>query len=100
YIASHSAPVEVVFDYLQSAHTDEDRAQLQARAHRAAAVGEPWFSYFTPDDVAAPLRAPGFTDVAHRSAADLIARSLDRSAAVAGEPPEALRPVRVLRASR
>lgn len=100
YIAHQSEPVEVIFDYLQSADTDEDRAQLQARAHRAAAVGEPWFSYFTPDGIAAQLRALGFTDVEDRSAADLIAGYLDGSAEFAGEPPEALRPVRVLRASR
>ncbi|WP_433521282.1 hypothetical protein ACQPZ2_28540 [Nocardia pseudovaccinii] len=93
-IARQSEPVEVIFDYLQSADTDEDRAQLQARAHRAAAVGEPWFSYFTPDDIAAQLRALGFTDVEDHSAADLIAGYLNGSAEFEGEPPQALRPVR------
>ncbi|WP_328391807.1 class I SAM-dependent methyltransferase [Nocardia sp. NBC_00416] len=100
YIARRSGPVEVIFDYLQSADTDEDRAQLQARADRAAAVGEPWFSYFTPDDIAAQLRALGFTDVEDLSAANLIAGYLDGSAEFEGEPPRALRPVRILRASR
>lgn len=100
YIACQSEPVEVIFDYLQSAGTDADRAQLQARAHRAAAVGEPWFSYFTPDDLVARLRTLGFTDVEDRSAADLIAGYLDGSTEFAGEPPEALRPVRILRARR
>ncbi|WP_327152099.1 class I SAM-dependent methyltransferase [Nocardia sp. NBC_01329] len=100
YIAGRSGPVEVIFDYLQSADTDEDRAQLQVRANRAAAVGEPWFSYFTPDDIAAQLRALGFTDVEDQSAADLIAEYLDGSAEFEDEPPQALRPVRILRASR
>ncbi|NUS92494.1 MAG: class I SAM-dependent methyltransferase [Nocardia sp.] len=100
YIAHRSGPGEVIFDYLQSADTDEDRAQLQARADRAAAVGEPWFSYFTPDDLAAQLRALGFTDVEDHAAADLIAGYLAGSAEFEGEPPEALRPVRILRASR
>ncbi|WP_375336023.1 class I SAM-dependent methyltransferase [Nocardia sp. SYP-A9097] len=100
YIARQSEPVEVIFDYLQSADTDEGRAQLQARAQTAAAVGEPWFSYFTPDDIAAQLRAFGFTDVEDHSAADLIAGYLDGSAEFEGEPPQALRPVRILRASR
>lgn len=100
YIARQSGAAEVIFDYLQRADTDEDRAQLQVRENRAAAVGEPWFSYFTPDDIAAQLRALGFTDVEDRSAADLIAGYLDGSTEFEGEPPEALRPVRILRASR
>ncbi|WP_063034160.1 class I SAM-dependent methyltransferase [Nocardia grenadensis] len=100
YIARQSEPTEVIFDYLRSADTDEDRAQLQARANRAAAVGEPWFSYFASDDIAARLRALGFTDIEDHSAADLIAGYLDGSAEFEGEPPQALRPVRILRASR
>ncbi|MGW1740136.1 class I SAM-dependent methyltransferase [Nocardia sp. NPDC001965] len=100
YIARRPGSVEVIFDYLQSADTDEDRAQLQARANRAAAVGEPWFSYFAPDDLAAQLRALGFTDIEDHSAADLIAGYLGGSAEFEGEPPRALRPVRILRASR
>ncbi|NKY31847.1 class I SAM-dependent methyltransferase [Nocardia speluncae] len=100
YVVGCSEPVEVIFDYLQAADTGEDRAQLRARAHRAAAVGEPWFSYFAPDDIAAELRALGFTAVDDRPAVDVIAGYLDGSAEFAGEPPEALRPVRILRASR
>jgi methyltransferase (TIGR00027 family) len=100
YIARQSEPVEVIFDYLQPSDTDEDRAQLQARADRVAAAGEPWFSYFTPDDIAAQLRALGFTDVEDHSATDLIAGYLDGSAEFEGEPPQALRPSRILRASR
>lgn len=100
YIAGQSAPVEVVFDYLQLAGTEEERAQMRARAHRAAAIGEPWFSYFTPEDIAAQLRTLGFTDVEDRSAADLVAGYLDESSEFEGEPPAALRPVRILRASR
>ncbi|MFI6368146.1 class I SAM-dependent methyltransferase [Nocardia sp. NPDC050630] len=100
YIARQSEPVEVIFDYLQPADTDEERAQLQARANRAEAVGEPWFSYFTPDDIATQLRALGFTDVEDHSATDLIAGYLERTAEVEDEPFQALRPVRILRASR
>lgn len=99
YIAGQSGPVEVIFDYLRAADTDDERAQLQARAGRAAAVGEPWFSYFTPDGVATQLHALGFTDVEDHSATDLVAGYLDRTAAF-DEPPAALRPVRILRASR
>ncbi|WP_433593631.1 class I SAM-dependent methyltransferase [Nocardia sp. CA-145437] len=100
YIAGQSEPVEVIFDYLLAADTEEERAKLRAREHRAAAVGEPWLSYFTPDGLAAQLRAMGFTDVEDHSATDLIAGYLDGSAEFEGEPPQALRPVRLLRASR
>jgi methyltransferase (TIGR00027 family) len=100
YIARQSDRVEVVFDYLQPGDNAEERAQLQERAKRAAAVGESWFSYFTPDDIAAQLRALGFTDIDDHSASDLIAGYLDGSAKFDDDPPQALRPVRILRASR
>ncbi|MEV2221292.1 class I SAM-dependent methyltransferase [Nocardia vinacea] len=100
YIAGQAQPVEVVFDYLQPANSDEDRAHQQARADRLAGVGEPVFSYFTPDDIAAQLRALGFTDLEDHSAPDLVTRYLDGSASFGGEPPRALRAIRILRASR
>ncbi|MEU2038995.1 class I SAM-dependent methyltransferase [Nocardia niwae] len=100
YIAGQAHPVEVVFDYLQPAATDEDRAHQRARADRLADVGEPVLSYFTPDDIAAQLRALGFTDLEDHSAPDLIAGYLDGSASFEGEPPHALRAIRILRASR
>lgn len=100
YIAGRAQPVEVIFDYLQPADTDEDRAQLQARAHRVAAEGEPWFSYFASDEIAAQLRALGFTEIEDHSSTELIASYLDESEEFAGEPPQKLRPSRILRASR
>ncbi|MEU8898645.1 class I SAM-dependent methyltransferase [Nocardia sp. NPDC048505] len=96
YIAGHSGPVEVVFDYL--ADTDEDRAQLLARAERASAVGEPWFSYFAPGDLAEQLRTLGFTDIDDHPATELIADYLGGTPEFDGAPPQALRPVRLLRA--
>ncbi|MEU1981982.1 class I SAM-dependent methyltransferase [Nocardia sp. NPDC019395] len=99
YIAGQSEPVEVVFDYLQTGDTDEDRARLRARATRGAAVGEPWFSFFTPDEIAAQLRALGFTDIEDLPATDLITGYLDGSAEFEGEPLQALRASRMLRAS-
>ncbi|TSD99653.1 class I SAM-dependent methyltransferase [Skermania sp. ID1734] len=100
YIAGQCEPVEVIFDYLQKPGTDEERGQLQARATRAAHVGEAWSSYFTPDEIAAKLRALGFADIDDRSATELIAGYLDGSVEFDGDPPQALRPVRILRASR
>ncbi|WP_433527026.1 class I SAM-dependent methyltransferase [Nocardia pseudovaccinii] len=100
YIAGQAQPVEVVFDYLQPANSDEDRAHQQQRADRLAGVGEPVFSYFTPDDIAAQLRTLGFTDLEDHSAPDLVTGYLDGSARFGGEPPRALRAIRILRASR
>jgi methyltransferase (TIGR00027 family) len=100
YIAGQAQPVEVIADYLQPADTDEDRAHLQARADRLAAAGEPWFNYFTPDDIAEQLRALGFTDIEDHWVPDLIASYLDGSAGFEGETPQALRASRILRASR
>ncbi|MFG3619550.1 class I SAM-dependent methyltransferase [Nocardia sp. NPDC047654] len=100
YIAGQARPVEVVFDYLQPADSDEDRAHQQARADRLAGVGEPVLSYFAPDDIAAQLRALGFTDLEDHSAPDFVTRYLDGSEGLGGEPPRALRAIRILRASR
>ncbi|MGA6205646.1 class I SAM-dependent methyltransferase [Nocardia testacea] len=100
YIAGRARRVEVIFDYLEPAVSDEDRAYQQIRADRLAAAGEPVFSYFTPDDLAAQLRALGFTDFDDRSGPDLVAGYLDGPATFGGEPPQALRANRILRASR
>ncbi|MFC9659356.1 class I SAM-dependent methyltransferase [Nocardia sp. NPDC127606] len=100
YIAAQAQPVEVVFDYLQPANTEEERAHHRVRADRLAGVGEPVFSYFTPDDIAAQLRALGFTAIEDHSAPDLVAGYLDGSEEFRGESPHALRAIRILRASR
>ncbi|MFC9473691.1 class I SAM-dependent methyltransferase [Nocardia sp. NPDC055002] len=100
YIAAQAQPVEVVFDYLQPATTDEDRADHRARADRLAGIGEPLFSYFTPDDIAAQLRALGFTDIEDHSAPELIGGYLDGSGRFESDSPRALRANRILRASR
>jgi methyltransferase (TIGR00027 family) len=100
YIAGQASPVEVILDYLQPADTDEDRAHLRGRADRLAAAGEPWFSYFTPEDIAGRLRALGFTDIEDHSATGIVAAYLDESAAFEHDPPPALRASRILRASR
>ncbi|NKY57924.1 class I SAM-dependent methyltransferase [Nocardia flavorosea] len=100
YIAGQAQRVEVVFDYLQPADSDEGRAHQQARAERLAAAGEPVCSYFTPVDIAAQLRAFGFTDLEDHSGPDLITGYLDGSTSFASELPRAVRANRILRASR
>ncbi|HUQ59483.1 SAM-dependent methyltransferase [Lentzea sp.] len=100
YIAGQARPVEVVLDYLRSATTEAESAYQRARADRLAGVGEPLFSYFTPDGLSAQLRDLGFTGVEDHSAPDLIAGYLGGPAAFDGEPSPALQAIRMLRASR
>ncbi|MCA1195719.1 MULTISPECIES: class I SAM-dependent methyltransferase [unclassified Saccharopolyspora] len=100
YIAGQARPVEVVFDYLRPAGTDAERARLRRRAERVTALGEPWHSLFTPEDIAAQLHGLGFTEVEDHSATELVAGYLDGSAEFDGAPPEALRASRLLRARR
>ncbi|MFD9701214.1 class I SAM-dependent methyltransferase [Lentzea sp. NPDC059081] len=97
YIAGQGGAVEVVFDYLRSAVTEEERAHERTRADRLAGVGEPLFSYFSPDGIAAELLALGFTGVEDCSGPDLIA---GYGAVCDGAPPPALYVLRMLRASR
>lgn len=100
YIAGQARPVEVVFDYLRPADTDAERARLRRRAERVAALGEPWHSLFTPEEIAAQLRELGFTEVEDHSATALVAGYLDGSPEFDGASPEALRASRLLRARR
>ncbi|WP_433664458.1 class I SAM-dependent methyltransferase [Nocardia sp. CA-128927] len=75
YMAGQATPVRLVLDYIPPASeaAPEHRAQLQARADRMAALGEPLLSHFTAAELAAELRAAGFDSVEDLSAPDLIA---------------------------
>lgn len=67
---------EVVFDY------GEPRDRLPAAAQAAieqrmaalAAIGEPWLSFFAPEDMAALLRASGFSEIEDLTGEDINAR--------------------------
>lgn len=100
YIAGQAQPAEVIFDYLQPAGTEEDLAHLQARAERLAAAGEPFFTYFTPDDIARLLRTLGFATIEDRAAQDVISTYLGEAVNWAQESARALRASRIVRASR
>jgi methyltransferase (TIGR00027 family) len=97
-IAGQAASVEVVFDYLRSADTDEDRAHLQARADRLASAGEPFVSYFAPDRLSQQLRDLGFTDIEDHSAEGVIGAYLGEPPRFNEEGARALRASRILRA--
>ncbi len=71
---------QVVFDYAQSPERmpAERRAALVARAERVARLGEPWLTYFEPDEIAADLTALGFASITDLGPAGLAARFFDR----------------------
>nr|WP_090339087.1 class I SAM-dependent methyltransferase [Mycolicibacterium malmesburyense]CRL67213.1 MerR family transcriptional regulator [Mycolicibacterium malmesburyense] len=100
YIAGQTPPVEVVFDYLQSADSDEDRAHLQARAERLARAGEPFVSYISPDELIKDLRELGFTDIEDRAAQEVIEMYLGESPQLGVESTRTLQASRILHARR
>ena len=51
----------IVLTFAQPSEPDEANGRFFAE--RAAAVGEPWISYFTPEEIEATLRSHGFSDV-------------------------------------
>jgi methyltransferase (TIGR00027 family) len=66
----------VAFDYTEPFEDQppERRASLMATADRAAARGEPWLSFFKPDEISSLLHDKGFSDVEDLGFADLIHR--------------------------
>jgi len=52
---------EIVFTFATRARADEPG--VSRLAEMAAAVGEPWISYFEPEEIAAKLAGAGFSDV-------------------------------------
>ncbi|GAA2343607.1 class I SAM-dependent methyltransferase [Streptomyces cuspidosporus] len=76
YLAGLPGGAEAVFDYSEppSAMTPRARAAHRARAARVAAVGEPFLSYFAPEELAADLRRVGFAALEDVDALRLLAR--------------------------
>jgi len=77
-IASGAAPgTALVFDYVRPPASVRDaaiRARYEAFAERLAAIGEPWRSFFDPDELDAALRRAGFAEVKDWDGAALNAR--------------------------
>lgn len=71
---------EIVFDYGEPAEARDEAAQalLTERAERVAALGEPWITFFTAEEIAAELRTAGFDEITDVGAAAAIAGYLDR----------------------
>lgn len=76
FVAGLPAPAELVFDYNQppSAMPAHRRPALAAQAEAMARMGEPWRSFFTPDDIAAELAGAGFDSVADIGWRDCLTR--------------------------
>ncbi|SDT71565.1 class I SAM-dependent methyltransferase [Actinoplanes derwentensis] len=72
---------EVVFDYAQSPDrtTGDRRAALEARTDRVAKLGEPWLSYFEPDEIDSRLRGLGFAEIEDLGPSALAARYFGRT---------------------
>ncbi|MEV6299207.1 SAM-dependent methyltransferase [Actinoplanes sp. NPDC051861] len=71
---------EVAFDYAQPLErmTAERRAHLEARAERVAKLGEPWLTYFEPEEVAAELTSRGLTEIDDLGPSAMAARYFNR----------------------
>jgi len=61
-VASYARQSEIVLTFAQPAERDPEH-DGPTLAERAAAVGEPWLSYFTPDQIEQKLRDAGFATV-------------------------------------
>lgn len=79
---------EVVFDYAQSPErmAPGRREALEARAARVARLGEPWLTYFEPDEIAGQLTGLGFGEIEDLGPAGLAARFFDRHDVPADTP--------------
>jgi methyltransferase (TIGR00027 family) len=79
---------EVAFDYAQSPSLMEPsrREALEARAARVARLGEPWLTYFEPDEIAGRLRGLGFGEIEDLGPSALAARFFDRHDVPADTP--------------
>lgn len=82
-VGGHPGGAELVFDYGEPPQSLdlELRAQQAARAERVAALGEPFLSYFAPDEIEAALRRHGFAQIDDRGPRRLVERYFGAAAA-------------------
>jgi len=87
-VIAGTARAEVVFDYAMppSSMSPGRRAALEARASRVASIGEPWRTYFLPDELAAELHELGFGELTDLGPAELAARWFGRPDVPKGTP--------------
>lgn len=75
-IGALSAGTEVIFDYGEPRDRLPEgvRAAMEERMAALASIGEPWISFFAPEDMAALLRDCGFSEVEDLAGAQINAR--------------------------
>ena len=90
-ITAHPAGAEVVFDYGEPRDRIDPALQVQCeeRASRVAAAGEPFLSYFVPEELHAKLRQVGFTDIDDLDVPSMIERLTGVRARTADPPATA-----------
>ena len=80
---------EVVFDYSEPLENYplERRADIAALAAYTAEIGEPWLSYFDPDEITRELRGFGFGDIEDLGMSEMAYRYLGVPAGGPGNGP-------------
>ena len=87
FVAGLAGGAQVAFDYGEppDALPEDRRAAHEARASRVAEVGEPWVTFFAPEELRARLAATGFSRVEDLGPRQIAARYFP---AHAGRAPE------------
>jgi methyltransferase (TIGR00027 family) len=88
---------EVVFDYGEpvDAYPPARRAGYEAMIARAAALGEPWLSFFVPNELGSALSAIGFGEIEDLSPRDIAIRYFGEQ-----DPPRNTPGAHIVRARR
>ncbi|HZT05123.1 MAG TPA: SAM-dependent methyltransferase [Steroidobacteraceae bacterium] len=78
FIAALPGGAHVVFDYGDPPETlaPQERAAYEQDAQRVAELGEPWVSFFEPEELHARLNALGFREIEDLLATELVGRYL------------------------
>jgi hypothetical protein len=79
FLDSLAAPTDLVLDYLEPPGQMPPKSMVarQIRVDMLTGAGEPWTSFFTPQDVAAMLRAARLPEIEDLDMAQLVGRYLD-----------------------
>jgi methyltransferase (TIGR00027 family) len=75
-VAALAPGTEIVCDYAEPARnrSPEEQARLKLYMDAVAAAGEPWLSFFAPEEMARELHAAGFSEVEDLNGAAINAR--------------------------
>ena len=84
---------ELVLDYSEplESYPPEARARVERLRERAAALGEPWLSHFSPEELAGLLKARGFNEIDDLGPAEIGERYLGQPGQQRRAGPHVLR---------